>query len=513
MCKRGAPCGNRTSVPRTVSNTVWLHIHIVSVNTRLSQSDHRQTIAARMSEFASVSWETPGKENSEQPAHNNSTEDTEDVFLGDDDEAESSSKPGSSEPHKQSPSVYYNCTVSEPQKEQDGTQNAYISYLITTETNSPLFQSSVARVRRRFSDFVFLYNALLNEFPACAIPPLPDKQRMEYIKGDRFGSDFTFRRASSLNRFLFRVSRHPTLKKSRVFHTFLESTDWNAYRKRRSISGSSGVVGSSSIVLDGSGAQPSGGSSGPGILEGISDTFLNAFSKVSAPSKELVEVRERADKIEDNLLHIEKAYTRAVRRQGDIVHDLDEFAQQILKLTAIEPNLSEEFGAFARGVQAYARAELLLREHVDGDYIVSLRDMESYVGAIKALLKQREQKQLDYEALVEYLNRATNERNSLQSGGGTNFLRAKVEDIRGVDHEASRQERLRKSETKVKELTKEVESAKITSETFEEFAMNEVQIFETIKNMEMRDTLSALADHNIEFYKRVIDSWEKIQND
>lgn len=33
-------------------------------------------------------------------------------------------------------------------------------------------------VRRRFRDFVWLHNALSVEFPACIIPPLPEKHRM-----------------------------------------------------------------------------------------------------------------------------------------------------------------------------------------------------------------------------------------------------------------------------------------------------------------------------------------------
>lgn len=36
-------------------------------------------------------------------------------------------------------------------------------------------------VRRRFRDFVWLHNALSVEFPACVIPPLPEKHRISKI--------------------------------------------------------------------------------------------------------------------------------------------------------------------------------------------------------------------------------------------------------------------------------------------------------------------------------------------
>lgn len=390
--------------------------------------------------------------------------------------------------------IYFYCVISDPQKEQEGSQNAYISYLLTTETNSPSFQSSVVRVRRRFSDFFYLYNSLMNEFPASIVPPLPDKNRLDYLKGDlRFGPEFTLKRASSLTRFLTRISRHPVLKKSRVFYTFLESEDWNSFKKHRG----------ASKLSSGSNGQETNS-----FLEGISDTLLNAFSKVNNPSKEMMEVKERGDKLDTNLASVEKNFMRVIRRQTDLVADLEEFSAQILKLAEIEPNLSSQFENFALAIQEFSRGTYLLKEHIDGDYIVSLRDMENYVGALKSLLKLREQKQLDYEALTDYLARSNRERDNIVSGGGSSFLRNKVEDFRGVDHERSRKERLGKLEARIADLTREVASAKHTSEMFEEVSINEIQIFETIKELEMKVTLDHLCDYYIDFYKEMIKGWQ-----
>ncbi|KAK3068730.1 intercellular trafficking and secretion, partial [Teratosphaeriaceae sp. CCFEE 6253] len=57
------------------------------------------------------------------------------------------------------------CQVSKPQKEGEGTQNAYVSYLVTTDTDFKSYQSSCPSVRRRFTDFVFLAKTLLREYP------------------------------------------------------------------------------------------------------------------------------------------------------------------------------------------------------------------------------------------------------------------------------------------------------------------------------------------------------------
>jgi sorting nexin-4 len=448
-----------------------------------------------MTDFSSVQWD---ENNSPEAQDQSESSDSKLPVSGN---AQSEDIGEGSSAHKSAPltvskdDIYFHCTITDPQKEQEGSQNAYISYLLTTETNSPSFLKPVVHVRRRFSDFFYLYNALVNEFPASIVPPLPDKNRLDYLKGDlRFGPEFTLKRASSLTRFLTRIARHPGLKKSRVFYTFLESDDWNSFKMHR---------GAARLSTG-------GGQDSNSFLEGISDTLLNAFSKVNNPSKEMTEVKEKGDKLETNLSSVEKNFTRVVRRQGDLVGDLEEFSAQVIKLAEIQPNLSVEFGEFAQGIQEFSRGVYLLKEHIDGDYIVSLRDMENYIVSLKSLLKLREQKQLDYEALTNYLSRSNRERDNLVAGGGSSFLRNKVEDFRGVDHERSRKERLSKLETRIEDLTREVTSAKQTSEMFEEVSMNEVQIFENIKEMEMKVTLDHLCDYYISFYKEMIKGWENI---
>jgi sorting nexin-4 len=84
-----------------------------------------------------------------------------------------------------------------------------------------------------------------------------------------------------------------------------------------------------------------------------------------------------------------------------------------------------------------------------------------------------------------------------------------MEDMRGVDHEQSRRERVRKLELRIDELTREVESAKTTSEMFDEEVVREVADFERIKAVEFRDGLGSFADSHIEFYQNVLSTWER----
>ncbi|KAJ3457207.1 hypothetical protein MRS44_014348 [Fusarium solani] len=389
------------------------------------------------------------------------------------------------------------CTVGTPIKENDGTKDAFVSYLITTNVyiliTSTLYHHRPPTLHRLRLPLQAAHPRLSRR----RRPPLPDKQRMEYVRGDRFGSDFTARRANSLQRFLVRLSLHPTLRRAPILHVFLESPDWNAtMRSRGARTSSTSDAGST------------------GVFDNFADTFINAFTKVHRPDRRFIEVKDKSDKLDDDLGHIEKVIARVARRETDLEVDLRDLAEQFQKLIPLEPHVEPAVHAFAASIEDTATHLRELKDVTDQDYLGSLRDMQAYSMALKGLLKAREQKQLDYEQLTEYLNKSTTERDTLQSGHGSGggaggFLRAKIEDVRGVDHEQARRERARKLELRVEELTHEVESARKTSDMFDDEVVKEVADFERIKRIEMKTQLGGLADAHVEFYGHVVDIWEK----
>jgi sorting nexin-4 len=176
----------------------------------------------------------------------------------------------------------------------------------------------------------------------------------------------------------------------------------------------------------------------------------------------------------------------------------------VSKLQSLEPNLAEAFTAFARALDQTALATTLLKETTDTSYFESLRDMSSYLSSLKALLKSRDQKQLDFEALTDYLSRTSHERDLLSSPHtSSNFIRNRMEDMRGIDHEQSRKDRLRKLEIKIQDLTREVEHSKLLSEASDQEVEREGQEFEKIRGGEMRVTLGELANAKVEFFRKV----------
>jgi len=268
----------------------------------------------------------------------------------------------------------------------------------------------------------------------------------------------------------------------------------------------------------GSSASEQGGAAG--VFDNFTDTFINAFTKVHKPDKRFIEVKEKSDKLDEDLGHVEKIVARVARREGDLETDYKDLAEQFQKLINLEPGVQEYIHAFAASVEDTSAGIKTLKDHTDQDYLGSLRDMQAYSTAVKNLLKAREQKQLDFEQLTEYLTKSTSDRDILASSHGSSsltgpggFIRSKIEDVRGVDHEQSRRERLRRLELRIDELTREVEEAKKTTEAFDEEVVREVQDFERIKRIEFKSQFGALADAHVEFYADTIANWEKYVKD
>jgi sorting nexin-4 len=265
-------------------------------------------------------------------------------------------------------------------------------------------------------------------------------------------------------------------------------------------------------------SEPTSASSG-GIVDSFTESLLNTFTKVHKPDKRFIEVSERASKLTEDLSQVEKVTVRVARRQADLETDYADLATQCQKLITLEPGVEGPLTSFASSVATTSQGFKSIKEHTDQNYLTSLRDMDAYILALKTLLRTRENKQLDFEALTDYLAKSAADRDHLASQhgssglGASGFLRSKVEDLRGIDHEQSRRQRVRKLEVEIERLTTEVEQAKKASEAFDEHTVKEVVDFERIKALEFRDTLGDLADAHIDFFKDTTETWERFLED
>ena len=116
-----------------------------------------------------------------------------------------------------------NVTVSFPEIVEEGFfSKKYVTYLVTT---SPFDY----KVRRRYSDFVWLRNFFKTHFIFSAIPPIPNKNY-----SDRFSDFLITKRSRALQRFINGIIIDPLLRNSNALYCFLTIENEDEWNKKKS---------------------------------------------------------------------------------------------------------------------------------------------------------------------------------------------------------------------------------------------------------------------------------------
>ncbi|KAH9898236.1 lipid binding protein [Cubamyces lactineus] len=413
------------------------------------------------------------------------------------------------DPHDPKWEGYLITSVKDPVKELAETKDAYVSYLVSAKTNLPIFSTLNPSARRRFQDFVFLRTHLAKDFPACVVPPLPDKHRLEYVTGDRFSPEFMERRRLDLHRFLQRLARHPTLQRSTLLRAFFESTEWH-------------------VIMHQHVAHPPVPEQSSGVIDSISDSLLNAFSRVRKPDERFLAMRESVDKFEEGVALSERLFNRVRNRTNDgnpepgedLTGDYHDLAVAVQGLGFLESGITDPLNHFSNTLLEFSALLRHTTQVTTDPFLVHLHSLLQYSHANRAVLKLRDQKQMDFEELSEYLSAVTAERDRLAAvisgrAGSTGlglgaYIKDKVDALRGQDDDRARVERMRKLDAKIKELQDAVTTAHETSDAFSDETLREQKIFQRAKEAEMKEMLGNYADGQIEFYKAAMEEWERI---
>ncbi|GAW07098.1 lipid binding protein [Lentinula edodes] len=426
--------------------------------------------------FDSVTWESPTA-----PVYADHTPSTGPGYRQSIDSNESG-------PHDPKWEGHLITAVTDPQKELAETKDAYVSYLVSAKTNLPMFSTSNPSARRRFQDFVFLREHLVKDFPACVVPPLPGKHRLEYLTGDRFSPEFMERR------------------RLEYVHTSLEPPLSNNV---------TGNAGAGLLRVLRMGPEPS-----PGIVDNITDTLLNAFSRVRKPDERFLDMREGVDKFEDGLVLSERLWTRVRNRTTDLTADYHDMAVAVQGLGFLESGITDPLNHFSNTLLEFSALLRHTTQTTTDPFLIQLHSLLTYSHANRAVLKLRDQKQLDFEELSDYLSGVSAERDRLaaiinghagSSGLGLgSYLKDRVDAIRGADDDRSRVEKMKKLDVKIKELQDAVTTAHETSDAFSDETLREQHVFQRAKEAEMKEMLGNFADGQIEFYKAAMEEWDRI---
>ena len=112
--------------------------------------------------------------------------------------------------------------MSDPKNYGEG-RTRYTAYLVESPTNK-------CEVRRRYSDFQWLYRHLMIERPGAIVPIIPHKQALR--ESVRFSDELLNERQAQLQKFMTLVVSHPELHDAPCLETFLTTynEEWEKIR-------------------------------------------------------------------------------------------------------------------------------------------------------------------------------------------------------------------------------------------------------------------------------------------
>lgn len=254
----------------------------------------------------------------------------------------------------------------------------------------------------------------------------------EYITGDRFSPEFIEKRRISLQAYLDRLSRHPQLQHSQIVQRFLEAEQ---------------MVGVEGQRRDSS------------VFDNITDVLVNAFSKVKRADEKFTEIKESIDKFEHNLFVVEKQHSRLLKSQSDLAVEFADLGGSLVSLALMETQISQQLNGLGSQLPQYSQ---LIKDKINAEemnYVVNLREYMAYCHSVKEVLKLRDQKQIDHEELIQWLQGQQSDRDRAMSTGKspgiTGFFKDKLNDFKGVDPEKARQLRMVKLDAKIHEVQKQ----------------------------------------------------------
>ncbi|KAL2613303.1 hypothetical protein R1flu_024995 [Riccia fluitans] len=228
-----------------------------------------------------------------------------------------SSRPGGHQsPTAEQPSL--SISVTDPVKLGNGVQS-YISYRVSTKTTNQEDRGPEKIVIRRYSDFVWLHERLVEKYKGIFIPPLPEKSAVEKF---RFSAEFIEVRRRALDVFLKRIASHPHLRSSEDLKNFLTADEevW-AMEKARLLGGSvfkKNPVDFLQMFKE--------------VQTKVTDVVLGKDKPLEETDSEYEKVKRYVEVLEEHLSEAQKQSFRLVKRQRELGQALSEFGKAVKSL-------------------------------------------------------------------------------------------------------------------------------------------------------------------------------------
>ncbi|XP_020141619.1 sorting nexin-1 isoform X2 [Microcebus murinus] len=294
-------------------------------------------------------------------------------------EATNSSKPQPSyeelEEEEQEDQFDLTVGITDPEKIGDG-MNAYVAYKVTTQTSLPMFRSKQFAVKRRFSDFLGLYEKLSEKHSqnGFIVPPPPEKSligmtKVKVGKEDSSSAEFLEKRRAALERYLQRIVNHPTMLQDPDVREFLEKEELPRAVSTQTLSGA-------------------------GLLK-MFNKATDAVSKMTIKMNEsdiwFEEKLQEVECEEQRLRKLHAVVETLVNHRKELALNTAQFAKSLAMLGSSEDNTALS-RALSQLAEVEEKIEQLHQEQANNDFFLLAELLSDYIrllAIVRAAFDQR----------------------------------------------------------------------------------------------------------------------------
>ncbi|KAI0896337.1 Vps5-domain-containing protein [Annulohypoxylon nitens] len=362
------------------------------------------------------------------------------------------------------PSFYI--TVGDPHKVGDLT-SSHIVYSVRTKTTSKGYKQPEFEVKRRYRDFLWLYNTMHGNNPGVVVPPPPEKQAL-----NRFESNFVESRRAALEKMLNKIAAHPTLQHDPDLKLFLESESFNVdvkHKERR---------------------EPI-----PGESKGVLGTFginVGGGSKFVEQDDWFHDRRVYLDALENQLKALMKSMDIMVNQRKAMAEAAGEFSASLHALSTVElsPTLSGP-------LDALSDLQLTIRDVYDRQaqqdvltFGITIDEYIRLIGSVKQAFSQRQKAFHSWHSAESELQKRKASQDKLLRQG------------------RSQQDRLNQVGAEVADAERKVHQARLLFDDMGRLMRSELDRFEREKVEDFKSSVETFLESAVEAQKELIEKWE-----
>lgn len=375
--------------------------------------------------------------------------------------------------------------IDNPEKHLE-TLETYITFRISTRVARIEFSSHEYVVRRRYNDFLWLRQKLLECHPFSIIPPLPAKHSL-MGQLDRYSKDFILLRMKFLNLFLNRICSHPILSCNEHFKLFLTANhiEFAAHKRKSSSSSSSnGIIPVNQVI--------------------------SSHSALKTTNIEFDKTKSYLSTLTDKLSSIERISYRINKERQDLISDINNFYPIFTMWSANEPELAVTLENISHAIERSTAAQGALVHSYPNTMTNPIKDFLQYIEVVQETLRKRESYQSAYECSLEELNKRHGEKDKLlamsqnpsQSSGSFTLWK-----------QPSNDDKLEKLGTHIPQLLKKVESSQDSLEMANECLRSDLEYWQQEKLRCVKKILLDFVTKHIHFYEASVNAWEYVTNE